>query len=409
MRHANSNLNILKKKRNSNIVKLNNFLKPPSSYKNLNSPLTTKNVNNKNILYNLLYKDTSKISLYNTKNTTNTFKNTNDISTSGVGIYSFNSKNLCNNSISIGNTLNNKEEKKKIRGHINIRLKLNDKIINNYSKKGTFRQKTMNVNIIEKIKEKDSRINQLQMDLLQSQELLNKLQKEKQKELSFTYNSIKSLDNINLSNDNNFADIFTQITEKNDKILKTNYNRYEMNKYKNKTINNNNINKKNRIKKNYANNKFKSLMKINSLINLNSNFSKNKNKRNNKIKNIQSTNSLSGFWKNSNYYNKYQNNIPKNNTKYFSSYATNRFYKHKSEQYQSCVSLTRNFNSDNKKNKKISVNKNVSKKINFSNKTESSNFKKLVEKCDILKERANTILNNYLNLVEYINDLKSEK
>ena len=124
MRHANSNLNILKKKRNSNIVKLNNFLKPPSSYKNLNSPLTTKNANNKNILYNLLYKDTSKISLYNTKNTTNTFKNTNDISTSGVGIYSFNSKNLCNNSISIGNTLNNKEEKKKIRGHINIRLKL---------------------------------------------------------------------------------------------------------------------------------------------------------------------------------------------------------------------------------------------------------------------------------------------
>ena len=175
MRHANSNLNILKKKRNSNIVKLNNFLKPPSSYKNLNSPLTTKNANNKNILYNLLYKDTSKISLYNTKNTTNTFKNTNDISTSGVGIYSFNSKNLCNNSISIGNTLNNKEEKKKIRGHINIRLKLNDKIINNYNKKGTFRQKTMNVNIIEKIKEKDSRINQLQMDLLQSQELLNKL------------------------------------------------------------------------------------------------------------------------------------------------------------------------------------------------------------------------------------------
>ena len=91
-------------------------------------------------------------------------------------------------------------------------------------------------------------------------------------------------------------------------------------------------------------------MKINSLINLNSNFSKNKNKRNNKIKNIQSTNSLSGFWKNSNYYNKYQNNIPKNNTKYFSSYATNRFYKHKSEQYQSCVSLTRNLKGNDIKN-----------------------------------------------------------
>ena len=233
MRHANSNLNILKKKRNSKIVKLNNFLKPPSSFKNLNSPMTTKNITNKNILYNLLYKDTSKISLYNTKNTTNTLKNTNEISNSGPGIYSFNSKIFNNNSLSIGNSLNNKEEKKKIRGHINIRLKLNDKIINNYSKKKV-KQKKINMNMIEKIKEKDLKINKLQMDLLQSQELLNKLQKEKQKELSCTYNSIKSLDNINLSNDKKkYGDIFTQITEKNDRILKTNYNKYDMNKLRN--------------------------------------------------------------------------------------------------------------------------------------------------------------------------------
>ena len=259
MRHANSNLNILKKKRNSKIVKLNNFLKPPSSNKNINSPLTTKNISNKNILYNLLYKDTSKISLYNTKNTTNTFKNTNDVSNSGAGIYSFNSKNLCNNSLSIGNSLNVKEERK-IRGHINIRLKLNDKLNNNNNKTSKVRQKTMNMNIIEKIKEKDYRINKLQMDLLQSQELLNQLQKEKQKELSFTYNSIKSLDNINLSNDNKLSEIFAQITEKNDRILKTNYNKYEVNKYRNKTIINN-INKKNRIKTNKNDqNKFKSLL-----------------------------------------------------------------------------------------------------------------------------------------------------
>ena len=423
MRHANSNLNILKKKRNSKIVKLNNFLKPPSSYKNLNSPMTTKNSTNKNILYNLLYKDTSKISLYNTKNTTNTLKNTNDISNSGAGIYSFNSKNLCNNSLSIGNSLNNKDERKNIRGHINIRLKLNNKIINNYIKTNKGRQKKVNINIIEIIKEKDSRINKLQMDLLQSQELLNKLQKEKQKELSFTYNSIKSLDNINISNDNKLDEIFTQITEKNDRIMKTNYNKYEINKYRNKTINN--INKKNKIKNivknnnSTNNNKFKSLIKINSLLNLNSNLSKNKNKRNNKNKNAKPTNSLSIFWNNQNSINKYKNNITKNNTKYFSSYATNRFYKNKSkEKYDLCASLTRNYFNSKKKDKKISINQKENKKINLSKKIEklqikrgngySQCFKKFVEKCDILKEKANTILSNYINLAEFIN-LESNK
>ena len=281
MHHANSNLNILKKKRNLKIVKLNNFLKPPTSYKTINSPMTSKNANNKNILYNLLYKETSKISLYNTKNTTNTFKNMNDISNSGAGIYSFNSKNFCNNSLSKGNSINIKDEKKKNREHTDIRLKLNNKI----NKKSKEKHKLININIIEKIKEKDSKINKLQMDLFQSQELLNKLQKEKQKELSFTYNTIKSLDNLNLSNDNKFAEIFTQTTEKNDKILKTNYNKYEMNKYINKTLTNNFINK-NKIKKTNNNNKFKSLMKINSLLNMDSNLSKNKNKRNKKNKNI---------------------------------------------------------------------------------------------------------------------------
>ena len=48
-------------------------------------------------------------------------------------------------------------------------------------------------------------------------------------------------------------------------------------------------------------------MKINSLFNLNSNLSKNKNKRNNKNIITKSTNSLSGFWKNKNGINKYQN------------------------------------------------------------------------------------------------------
>lgn len=379
MRHANSNLNILKKKRNSKIVKLNNFLKPPSSYKNLNSPMTTKNATNKNILYNLLYKDTSKISLYNTKNTTNTLKNINDISNSGAGIYSFNSKILCNNSLSKGNSLNVKEEKKKSKGHINIRLKLNNKMNN----KNKSKQKTLNMNIIEKIKEKDTKINQLQMDLFQSQELLNRLQKEKQKELSLTYNTIKSLENLNLSN------------EKNDKILKTNYNKYEIS-------NKNKINKKNRIQ-NYQNNqKYKSLIKISSLLNLDNNLkNKNKNKRNinNNSKNILSTNSLSRFFK--------QNKKYQNSQKYFSSNTTNRYYKYNPEQYGSCTSLTRNYFTNISKDKKVSINKSK-KKINLikspciDNKDINS-FKQFTKKCDILKERASKILNDFINLSDYIN------
>ena len=68
MRHANSNLNILSKKQNTKLVKTNRFLKPPSSLFNFSISTTTKNANNKkknNILYNLLHKNNSKVSFYN--------------------------------------------------------------------------------------------------------------------------------------------------------------------------------------------------------------------------------------------------------------------------------------------------------------------------------------------------------
>jgi hypothetical protein len=38
----------------------------------------------------------------------------------------------------------------------------------------------------------------------------------------------------------------------------------------------------------------------------------------------------------------------------------------------------------------------------------SPGFKNFVEKCDILKERANKILENYINLSEYINFTKNK-
>ena len=407
MRHANSNLNILKKNRNSKI-KMNNFLKPPSSSNNFNSPITSKNINNKNILYNLLYKDNSKISLYNTKNTTNTFKNINEISTGIGGKYTLNNKNLSNNSISTGNSLNYKENRIR-HSHINIRLKLNNKIINNNfnNNKKKSSQKAINYDMIEKIKEKDSKINKLQKDLFQSQDLLNKLQKNKQKELSFTYNSIKSLDNLNnYTKDYQISDFFIPTSEKNDRILKTNFNKFEMNKSKNK-LNSNNLSSKNKSKNtnynNTINKNLKVLLKIDSLININTNNIKNKNKKNN---NSSYKNSLTGLHKKNTNLIKNKYNFPTSNyLKCFSSSA-NRFFPHAHEQYESCISLTRTTLKSRKKEKDkyIATKKRDNIKLSSPSKNNysSASFKNLVTKCNLLKNKANKILSNYISLTEYI-------
>ena len=418
MRHANSNLNILKKNRNSKTIKLNNFLKPPSSSNNFNSPITTKNSNNKNILYNLLYKDNSKISLYNTKNTTNTFKNINEISNIGVGggKYSFSNKNLNNNSISTGNSLNYKEYKTN-NNHINIRLKLNTKIINNNcnNKKKKSKQKSINYEIIEKIKEKDSKINKLQKDLFQSQDLLNKLQRDKQKELSFTYNSMRSLDNLNiLTKDYQISDFFIPTSEKNDRILKTNFSKFEMSKRKKKLINlnskNKNTNSNATLKKSSMNKNLKTLLKIDSLININS--VNNKNKRNNKYANQIS---LSGFHKKTNNLNKYNYNFPTTNYLRCFSSSANRFFPRGHEQYESCISLTRTALKSKKKGKEKESNllkknqSNLKSLSPYKNKVSTPSLKNLITKCNLLKKKANTILSNYISLTEYVVNLKKQK
>ena len=393
MRHANSNLNILKKNRNSKTIKLNNFLKPPISTNNFNSPKRAKNSNNKNILYNLLYKGNSKVSLNKTKNTTNTFKNTNEISSFGGTKNSFSNINLFNSSISSGNSMNYIDNNSRL-GNINIRLKLNNQIINNnISKKKKSKHNTINFEIIEKIKEKDSLINNLQKELFLSQELLNKLQNNKQKELSFKYNSIKSLDNINsFKNDYQLSDFFIPTSEKNDKILKTNFNKFEMNKSKKKLKN---CNSKNNISKNNKKNKnLKSLLNLDSLANINTN-------RNNRKSNKKyNQNCLSGFCKN-NHINKYQYNLPTNNyLKCFSSSAK-RFFPHGHMQYQSCISLTRdslaNKRSIHSPKQSHIMSLSASKKSN-----NSSSLKNLIKKCNLLKTKTNNILANYISLTEYI-------
>ena len=397
MKHANSNLNVLKKNpTSSKNTKSNNFLKPPISSNNKNSininKTQSKNTNN-NILINLLYKDKSKISLYSNlmqkyKNITSQEKNTNCV-------YSFNNqmnsinKNLNNNSsFSLSNSLNYKGEKDN-RGHINIRLNLNNEIINNnFTQKSKSRHKSININMIEKIKEKDCLITKLQKDLLQSQELLHKLQKDKQKELSFTYNSMKSFDNLNnLSKDvYQKRDFFTQTTEKEDKIIKTNTTKFNVN------------NKK-----------------------LNSNFSNHKNKKSSKKIKSNFKNSLSGICSNKKRY-----HSPKsyNRLRCFSS-SPNKCFSQGLEKYDFCVSLSKytlrkkTGIKSNKTKPDCSSNYNYkttrtkypppSNILAHGNKNFTISFIELKDKCEKLKEKTNKVLTNYMLLIDYFKCINNKK
>lgn len=416
MRHANSNLNILNKNRHSKTIKANHFLKP-SSINNFNSSITTKhskNAKNKNInnFYNLLYKDNSKISFSNTKNTTNTIKNISEISNNGK--YSLNNKNLCSNSVSISNSINYKDiTNKRHKGHINKRVKLNNEIFNkNYISKNKLKHKTINYDMMERIKEKDSYIIKLQKDLLQSQEFLNKLQKEKQKEISYTYNSIKSADNMNINintntskNNYNINDFLTQTTDKNDRILKTNFNRYEMGIKKKNNINRGSCNNILNYNKNKRHKNIKALLNIDNLFN--SNYNINKGNTRQYKNNISYKNNYSRYKYTNNLNNKNKNNSTKNSDiRYFSS-SPNRKYLRGSKKYELCLSLSKNDFKRKNSEKKISVKKQNNIKSNLNDFPE---LKNLISKCNLLKDKANKILSNYISLTEkIINDSKTKK
>ena len=107
-----------------------------------------------------------------------------------------------------------KEDKsRQIPRNINIRLNLNSEIINNnfgnycFSPKNkNIHKSTSNMNMNEKkIKEKDKLITKLQTELLQLQEFLNQMQKDKQNELYSTYNTMKSIDNADTNYNNSLT------------------------------------------------------------------------------------------------------------------------------------------------------------------------------------------------------------
>lgn len=191
MKHAKSNKNLVKKHNGENNRKANIFIKS-SGYQNFKTIKTTNSKIKQNYLLSLLGKKTPKnLNLnkfdLNKKNKNNNIKKEIYL-TSGF-------ENLNKNK-------ENKEIKEKpIQRNINIRLNLNSEIINNnfgncFWKNQNYHKSMSSINMNEKIKEKDKLITKLQTELLQLQEFLNQLQKDKEKELYSTYNTIKNIDNF---------------------------------------------------------------------------------------------------------------------------------------------------------------------------------------------------------------------
>jgi len=207
MRHARSNTNILKKVHNNKAKKTNIFKK---STVNLNSNYmkSSNQMGKKNFLISLLEKNTP--TNFNSKK------------------YNFNVSKNNGKEIYLTSPINSNHDEDKLQnrcqnGNINIRLNLNSEIINNNynnsANHNNFHKSKSNASVNEKIKEKDKLITKLQKELLQSQEFLNQLQKDKQNELIYTYNTIKKLDNIDKNFNSSLAALLNTPS-----LLKFNYN-----------------------------------------------------------------------------------------------------------------------------------------------------------------------------------------
>ena len=275
------------------------------------------------------------------------------------------------------------------KGHINIRLNLKNQFMNNilnnnnYNVNGTDNNNiNYGLDIAEKMKEKDMKIIQLQNDLLKSQEIINSLNNNININNSFKYNKNKSnINNYNInlnksSREKNFF-MLTKSSESVDKILKTTFNEYYLNNKK----------QSNKIHKNSF------LKKSGNDIN-----KKRINNANKKNKNIKSNEPLYTT-----------NNIKTKRQKKFDylklflpiSNLLNikpRFNSYSNERKNTKNKI--NFNSDNS-DKKIkpkikinnyAINKKKEECIKY-------NFSDFTKKCENLKQRANQLINNYINLV----------
>ena len=467
MRHVKSNVNILKPNKNLN-TKLkssksnNNFKKCPTTLQIIDNNLDMRTINNNNLL-NFIEKS-CKNSAFNS-----IIFNSNKASNSPNKKNPFNRKNKAykiNNSNSSNTLLNNNNSSSANRG-ISIRLNFKNKIINNnFTKKNKVNNKSKNssnfkhlninnnnnykydFNINERIKEKDKQITLLQKDLLQSQKLLNRLQEEKQKEISSTYNTIKNVDNyISLNNNSinsnhsgmskysSLADFFASNVEKNLRTLRTVYSKRSIvtNKSNSKNKIHGNKNKIKNVNKNKKKNNLNLFINTSSLTKFqffsNNLISTKKNckTRNNIHKNYNSGNFNSGPNSNTN---KKTNNLSQKKLIRLFSYSPNQLLTNYLYQCESNSKISKNGlrkknkNNNNNLNMIYSFNSNYfpssaqnrhnNKMIkNIINKNNNNNCKNkdlndIIKKGDNLKKRTRDLLNKYINLSNQIRGINSK-
>ena len=275
-------------------------------------------------------------------------------------------------------------------GHINIRLNLKNQIINDINNNNI---SDYNINtgldIAEKMKEKNNKIIQLQKDLLKSQEIIYDLNNENNILKYQKNNKNKNVANLNKSSREKNICMLTKSSESVDKILKTAFNEYNLD----------NINNKKSNKKNHKNSFLKKSGFLNNIkaTNIN-NKSSNKNKNlkisdilyiNNNLKNKKQNDYLRLFLPTSNFY--------KTKTK-FNSYSNDR----KSAKNKINFNLEYNLiKTDNNKKQQIIIK-------NTGNKNKNNNIDEFIKKCEYIKQKAKSLINNYIDLANYLKKSKSE-
>ena len=275
-------------------------------------------------------------------------------------------------------------------GHINIRLNLKNQIINDINNNNI---SDYNINtgldICEKMKEKNNKIIQLQKELLKSQEIIYDLNNENNILKYQKNNKNKNIANLNKSSREKNIFMLTKSSESVDKILKTAFNEYNLD----------NINNKKSNKKNHKNSFLKKSGFLNNIkgTNINNkNSNKNKNLKisdilyiNNNLKNKKQNDYLRLFLPTSNFY--------KTKTK-FNSYSNDR----KSAKNKINFNLEYNLiKTDNNKKQQIIIK-------NKGNNNKNNNIDEFIKKCEYIKQKAKSLINNYIDLANYLKKSKSE-
>ena len=382
MSNTNSNLNISKRNKKIKSSNKNNFNKS-SKYKNNNitSKINFNNYsNNNNNNNNIFYHINTNYNFYNSLDFGLTKTNSNKVSQLHLPYKDSFKSSIINNKkdsrkknirfpLKISNsnkflsfnginskTLYNTTRK---RSH-NIRLNLNREIMNNNYPTENIRKinkrKNKNIFFVEKIKEKNNKINKLKNDLIISEMILNELKNKDDKSDILIFDKIFESINYDNSHSSSHNNITKINFDKNHKTLTLNFNM-----------------------DNFNNKKFNSLSDIGSLLTFNY------------INNNHIT-----------YNNEYKKSSisPENRSIHKNAYFYSLPNRHNFKYNKGSLSTK----SDNK-TKIIFIKKSgpfCEKNINEEkNKINNKNdFKNFVQKCDDLKKRSKEVLNKYIKLSE---------